>query len=95
MFSFLNNLFAPHPAQLKEYQDPNLKYTLGRPGEIGIVDEMIRGPYIPGRVHFRGSYWPARCDREVVIGPGEPVRIVGIHCITLLVQPVGVFEEPC
>ncbi|MEB3828670.1 NfeD family protein [Phormidium sp. CCY1219] len=77
-----------------DYPDSNLKYKIGRPGEIAVVDEMIQGPYKPGRVHFRDSYWPASCHQEIVLGPGDLVRVVGIEGITLLVQPLGVFEPP-
>lgn len=87
----LFKLFSPE-SQGKDYSDPNLKYLIGRPGETGIVDEIILAPNRKGRVHFRGSYWPAYCDREMVLNPGEVVRVVGIDGITLIVEPIGWFD---
>jgi membrane protein implicated in regulation of membrane protease activity len=52
-----------------------------------IVDEEIR-PDCIGRVHFQGTYWPARCDLEIVLPSGEIVCVVGQENITLLVQPL-------
>jgi membrane protein implicated in regulation of membrane protease activity len=53
---------------------------------IAIVDEPIY-PYQLGRVQFRCSWWPARCLQETVISPGQLVRVIGQHNITLLVEP--------
>lgn len=50
------------------------------------VDETIR-PGKPGRVGFQGSWWPARCQKPVTLGPGEVVYVVGVSNITLLVEP--------
>lgn len=52
-----------------------------------IVDEMIKGPDQTGRVYFDSTWWPARCDRPIVLLPGESVRVVGIDKITLVVEP--------
>ncbi|MEB3210918.1 MAG: NfeD family protein [Leptolyngbyaceae bacterium] len=40
-----------------------------------------------GRVYMDGSWWPARCDRPLILLPGTPVRVVGMSGITLLVEP--------
>lgn len=65
-----------------------LKHLLGKPGEEAIVDEIIEGPNKKGRVKFRGSWWPAKCDLQVTLTPGQRVLVLGIHNITLLVEPV-------
>ncbi|WP_017716123.1 NfeD family protein [Kamptonema formosum] len=69
----------------------NLKDLINSRQEKARVDETIQGPYRKGRVQFQGSWWPALCDREVVIFPEETVRVVGIKGITLLVEPLGDF----
>jgi membrane protein implicated in regulation of membrane protease activity len=51
-----------------------------------IVDEEIRPDRI-GRVRFQGTYWPARCDLEIILPCGEIVYVVGQENLTLLVQP--------
>lgn len=55
----------------------------------GIVDEAIAGPYNKGRVYFDCTWWPAKCDRPVVLLPGQVVRVLGIQGITLIVEPVN------
>lgn len=69
----------------------NLKDLINSRQEKARVDETIQGPNRKGRVQFQGSWWPALCDREVVIFPEEIVRVVGIKGITLLVEPVSDF----
>lgn len=53
----------------------------------GIIDEEIQ-PLKPGRVKFRGSCWPARCDRAISLQPGESVRVIDVRNITLIVEPM-------
>lgn len=53
-----------------------------------MVDQPIQ-PGSPGRVKFQGSWWPARCEKNLRIVQGEMVRVVGIRNITLLVEPVS------
>ncbi|MBZ8179934.1 hypothetical protein G3T18_07465 [Oscillatoria salina IIICB1] len=53
-----------------------------------VVEREIR-PEQKGRVRFRGSWWPARCDEEIIICSGEIVEVVGRCNITLVVQPLG------
>lgn len=52
-----------------------------------IVDETIL-PFRKGRVSFQGSWWNARCQQNIIIKPGEVVEVVGIHNITLIVEPI-------
>jgi membrane protein implicated in regulation of membrane protease activity len=40
-----------------------------------------------GRVYMDGSWWPARCDRSLILLPGTLVRVIGLRGITLLVEP--------
>ena len=51
-----------------------------------IVDETIR-PFQAGRVSFQGSWWDARCQQNIILKSGEFVEVVGIHNITLIVEP--------
>lgn len=53
--------------------------------EKAIVDEEIR-PNESGRVRFQNSWWPAKCDRDMTLEPGDVVRVVGIDNITLIVE---------
>jgi membrane protein implicated in regulation of membrane protease activity len=57
--------------------------------EEATVDETIR-PRRVGWVKFQGSWWSARCMQDVTLIPGEVVRVIGIHNITLLVEPIQV-----
>ena len=52
------------------------------------VSQTIVGPEREGRVYFRGTWWPARCDEFVTLKPGEPVQVIDMNNITLLVEPV-------
>ena len=52
-----------------------------------IVEEEIR-PHSVGRIHFQATSWPARCKQEVILVPGQTVRVVGIDNITQLVEPL-------
>lgn len=51
------------------------------------VEEYI-APGQSGRVYMDGSWWPARCDRSLLLLPGTPVRVIGLSGITLLVEPL-------
>lgn len=58
----------------------------GLDGEV-VVDEAIQ-PGKAGRVRFQGSWWYARCDKDVTLLPGEVASVVGLSNITLLVEPI-------
>ena len=60
---------------------------LGFTGEA-TVSQTIVGPYQEGRVYFRGTWWPARCDEFVTLKPGDTVQVIDMSNITLLVEPV-------
>ena len=64
--------------------NPNLSYL----EREAIVDQTIQ-PGRSGRVRFQASWWPARCEQEITLLPGEIVYVVGIHNITLLVEPAS------
>ena len=54
---------------------------------------MIIQPGNTGYVRFQGSWWPARCEQQITIIPGEVVDVVGHENITLLVKPVQWIES--
>lgn len=54
----------------------------------GVVDCVIY-PYQKGRIYFRGSWWPARCEEEVKLLTGQRVKVIGRQNITLIVQPIA------
>jgi membrane protein implicated in regulation of membrane protease activity len=45
-------------------------------------------PYAQGRVHFRGTSWPARCVDAVCLAPGAIVEVIDRHNLTLIVRAV-------
>ncbi len=55
------------------------------PLEKAVVEEEIR-PQHSGRVRFQSSWWPAKCDGQITLKPGEVVRVVGLDNITLIVE---------
>lgn len=46
-------------------------------------------PFRTGQIRFQGSWWSARCQRDIVLQPGELVNVVGRQNITLLVEPIA------
>jgi membrane protein implicated in regulation of membrane protease activity len=55
----------------------------------GIADETIT-PKVPGRAFFEGTYWPAQLydtNSQVILFPGQPLKVIGMNNITLLVMP--------
>ncbi len=57
-----------------------------------IVEQTIQ-PGINGRVHFRNSWWPAQCQQNMTLVPGEIVDVIGHDNITLLVEPASRSER--
>ncbi|WP_293317156.1 NfeD family protein [Microcoleus sp. PH2017_15_JOR_U_A] len=55
-YSTANNLL------IKNYVNTNFNYF----NEEAVVDESIY-PNQTGRVRFQGSWWPARCDRQITV----------------------------
>ncbi|PSB45895.1 hypothetical protein C7B67_20915 [filamentous cyanobacterium Phorm 6] len=55
------------------------------PLKKAIVEEEIR-PQESGRVRFQSSWWPAKCELDITLKPGDVVRVVGIDNITLIVE---------
>lgn len=60
--------------------------------KTAIVDETIV-PYFGGRVRFQSSWWPALCQQNITLFPGEIVYVVGRHNLILLVEPAFFFKE--
>ncbi|MBP0029799.1 NfeD family protein [Roseofilum sp. Guam] len=52
-----------------------------------IVDQTI-SPTCPGRVQWRSTTWHARCMHPVTLLPGQVCRVVDMHSITLIVEPI-------
>lgn len=94
----LSNLFRSIPSPKAQNTTdhpltrmPKSKY-LNLEGEA-IVEQTIQ-PGKPGRVRFRGSWWPACCKQEIILVPGEMVYVVGRCNITLLVEQMH-STAPC
>lgn len=47
----------------------------------------------PGRVYFRGSWYPARCCQNVVMRVGQRVLAIGRSGIEIVVEPFPQFHE--
>lgn len=41
------------------------------------------------RVHYQGTWWTARCIKQVMLFPGDTVYVIGRHSITLLIEPTS------
>ncbi|MEC4984956.1 MAG: NfeD family protein [Oscillatoria sp. PMC 1068.18] len=91
MRNFLKSFLFPLPAKtpnIGEFplEDETIISYRNCQGKA-VVDEEIR-PEQKGRVRFRGSWWPALCEQEIIISSGEVVKVVGRCNITLLVEPL-------
>ncbi|NEP10130.1 MAG: NfeD family protein [Symploca sp. SIO2C1] len=89
-FNFFNSLavfFKSFAAQTQSQENNSVsRLTKEALEKEAIVDEEIR-PNQTGRVRFRDSWWPARCEQPIILTPGERVYVVGRFNITLLVKP--------
>jgi membrane-bound ClpP family serine protease len=80
-------------SKLTEFaQVPKRQSTVARSQGLrgeAVIDEEIQ-PGREGRVRFRGSFWPARCEQPIVLTPGQlvVVRGVGKGTITLVEEPL-------
>jgi membrane protein implicated in regulation of membrane protease activity len=50
-----------------------------------VVEEEIR-PGKSGRVRFQSTWWPAKCDGQITLKPGDVVRVLALENITLIVE---------
>lgn len=60
-------------------------FSQAMPGRV----EIAISPDRPGRVAFRGSFYPAKLyqtDSDFVLEPGQTCQVVGRESITLLVS---------
>ena len=76
--------------QVKEFlEDDSRKAETSQLDFNGVaqVSQTIVGPHQPGRVYFRGTWWPARCQDFVTLRPGETVQVIDMNNITLFVEP--------
>jgi membrane protein implicated in regulation of membrane protease activity len=53
-----------------------------------LVEQTIY-PRQRGRVYFRGSWWYARCEDNILIEVGEFVTVIGREELTLIVVPIA------
>jgi len=63
---------------------------------IGQVEKVVTTNSI-GRVKAMGSYWPARFyikNETQSVFPDQWVKIIGIHGITLLIEPASQDDVP-
>jgi membrane protein implicated in regulation of membrane protease activity len=67
-----------HEAQLH----PNLQPT------TAIVNVEIN-PRQPGRIKYMATYWFGRCEKNVVLPPGTPVRVLRREGNTWFVEPLS------
>jgi len=78
---------------LHELFKPRADEELKRFNGLAIVDELIH-PAARGRVRFRSSLWPARCEQLTSICQGRTVEVIGVEGITLVVRPVSLLPPP-
>lgn len=90
MLNFFQKLDNSVEPDSKDLSNNDLHDWLGKSDVAAVVDEAISGPKSKGRVYFRGSWWPAKCEQAVCLEPGVQVKVVGMDKITLLVEPVSV-----
>lgn len=89
MFKWLRDQFLGESTEPEARFIPssNLSRNLRRLLQGQAIVSQAIAPNCQGRVHFRGSWWPAACDQQVTLVPGEIVNVVGLSNITLIVRP--------
>ncbi|MDY6784636.1 MAG: NfeD family protein [Cyanobacteriota bacterium] len=76
-----------------DVENPDLHHDSRQFTGEAVVDEEIR-PQQRGRVEFRSSWWFARCQQDIILAPGERVKVIGLlsDSLTLLVEPIAKTE---
>ena len=54
-------------------------------GEGKIYETVF--PEQKGRIYFKGSYWFARCNLDLILNPGDIVEVIDRQALTLIVIP--------
>ncbi len=90
-------LFFLLKQKLQEYF--RFRHDLSGSGSMRVLGKNAKvlqpiGPGLQGRVFIDGLDWKATCP--VSLGTGQIVKVVGIHGVTLEVQPLEdqVYQEP-
>jgi membrane protein implicated in regulation of membrane protease activity len=55
--------------------------------DVGIVCHPI-SPLQPGQIEFRGSWWMAACQQNIILLPRTYVRVIDIQLNTCIVEPI-------
>ncbi len=104
MFNFKRLLGNVMSAIAQEFNDaPSLDFNrvipaIDYPSDLqeGIVTMKIQPGGI-GQVQFRGTWWNARCNRDVTLMPGQVVFVRSRSGNTLYVEPAFLVRtmQPC
>ncbi|MBW4421900.1 MAG: NfeD family protein [Myxacorys californica WJT36-NPBG1] len=79
---------APSQRVEQVVPDPSPCGTLAYLGDdIGIVCAAIQ-PFQLGQIEFRGSWWMAACESNLLLMPKTHVRVIGFYSNTCIVEPL-------